>query len=44
MLFTVLSTGGFHGKPYSTLVIKINKTRKLGFIHEYHFVRMEKQG
>jgi hypothetical protein len=47
MLFTVPSTGGFERKPYSSLVLKslqkISETRKLEFIHEYHFVERENE-
>jgi hypothetical protein len=43
MLFTVLSTGGFYRKPYSTYK-KIRETGKLKSIHKKHFVERKNEG
>ncbi len=48
MLFKLPSTGGFHRKPYSSLVLKIHtkicETRKHESIHGQHFEERKIEG
>jgi hypothetical protein len=37
MLFTVISTSGFHRKPYSSLALKIHTKIRENAIQEFHF-------